>query len=373
MLIKKFNVIVGRGIGYMFNGFKPNCRSVLIGSLPVKAHREAISLVWQYNPEIPLWVQLPVNRAEGMIPQFLPGMPGLKTDSGTPYINTDDPAFDSELVDFYEEYLDITEDRKEIEDSRFALSRDTAEGFFVFCDDIQNQPKAPVAVKGQVTGPVTFATGLTDQDKRAVFYNEQVRDTAVKLLSLKAVWQVKQLLPLKVPVIIFIDEPALAGYGSSEFTSISKEQVTICLEEVIGAVHDAGGLAGIHVCANTDWSVILDTSVDIVNFDAYSFFDRFILYPELIKRFINSGGILAWGIIPTSNEEDIEKETAESLVAKWKKQVAEIEGLGIDRSRIWAQSLISPSCGTGSLSKAHAIKVLGLTRSVSEILRKEIK
>ena len=226
----------------MPNGFKPYCRSVLIGSLPVKSHREAISLVWQYNTEIPVWAQLPANKAEGMIYQFLPGMPGLKTHDGRWYIDTEDPGFDTELVRFYEEYLDILESRKDIHSSRFALTRDVAEGFFVLEEALKSTHGSLDAVKGQVTGPITFTTGVTDREKRAIFYNEQVRDAAVKLLSLKAAWQVEQLSALKVPVMIFIDEPALAGYGSSEFTSISKEQVTACLEEVIGAIHDAGGV-----------------------------------------------------------------------------------------------------------------------------------
>lgn len=360
-----------KGVRKMSNQFYPNCRSVLIGSLPVKTHKEAISLVWRYSPDIPLWVQLPVNKQEGMIFQFLSGMPGLTGNEETFYIDTQNDAFDADMVDFYQEYLDIIENRKDIDNSRFVLTRDTAEGFFVFRDDALQQAGPPVAVKGQVTGPITFTTGLIDGEKRAVFYNEQLRDAAVKLLSLKAVWQVKQLSRLNTPAIIFIDEPSLAGFGSSEFTSISRDQVVACLGEVIEAVHTAGGLAGIHVCANTDWSVVLDTSVDIVNFDAYAFFDRLILYPDHIKRFINSGGILAWGIVPTLNEADIEKETTESLVKKWKIQMNALLDLGIDKSRILAQSLISPSCGTGSLSEQHALKVLELTKSVSDILRNE--
>jgi len=61
----------------------------------------------------------------------------------------------------------------------------------------------------------------------------------------------------------------LQGTGSSGLISISREEILICLDEMIEAVHTEGGLAGIHVCANTDWSLILDSSVDIVNFDAF--------------------------------------------------------------------------------------------------------
>jgi hypothetical protein len=104
-------------------------------------------------------------------------------------------------------------------------------------------------------------------------------------------------------VIIFIDEPALAGFGSSELISISKEEILACLREVVDAIHTDGGLAGIHVCANTDWSLVLESGADIVNFDAYAYFDRFILYGDPIREFLAAGGMLAWGIVPTLEPE----------------------------------------------------------------------
>jgi hypothetical protein len=61
-------------------------------------------------------------------------------------------------------------------------------------------------------------------------------------------------------------------------------------QEVVDAIHADGGLAGIHVCANTDWSLVLESGADIVNFDAYAYFDRFILYGESqIRDFLAAG------------------------------------------------------------------------------------
>lgn len=349
--------------------FTADCRVVLIGSLPLKDHREAIGLVAQYSPEIPLWVQLPANPAEGMIRQFLPGLPGLSDGVRGAFVDSESDSFGESLLDFYAEYLAVTESGASLDLSRFALTSDVARGFFEFVDYLHSRDKTPVAVKGQVTGPITLTTQVKDRQQKAIFYHDQLRDAAVKLISLKAAFQVKTLSRFKVPVIIFIDEPALAGYGSSEFTSISKADVTACLEEVIGAVHAAGGLAGIHVCANTDWSIILESSVDIVNFDAYSYFDRFVLYPDHIKKFIGSGKMIAWGIVPTSPAEALEAESAASLVKKWDDQVKILERWGIDRKVIFSRSFITPSCGTGSLRPEQALKALELARSVSETLR----
>jgi hypothetical protein len=79
---------------------------------------------------------------------------------------------------------------------------------------------ALVAIKGQVTGPITFGMGLKDHQGRAVYYDLNARDAAVKLLALKAAYQVRTFKAFGCPVIVFLDEPALAGYGSSEMISI---------------------------------------------------------------------------------------------------------------------------------------------------------
>ena len=353
----------------MVERFQPHGLPVLIGSLPFAEHEQALKLVLNYTPEIPLWIQLPVHREEGMVAQFMPGMPGLCATADRSFIDTAQADFDRDLIHFYEEYLAVMEGNTDLSDSRFLLDEDTARGFFLFIASLKRLSAPPVAVKGQVTGPFTFCTGILDQNKKAIIYDEQIKDAAVKLLALKSRWQVRQLSQFGCPVIIFFDEPALAGFGSSEFISISKDTIIQSLEEVMEAVHAEGGLAGVHVCANTDWSLILDSTADIVSFDAYSYFERFILYKDSIKEFLNAGKIIAWGIVPTLEVDKLENETTESLINRWKEKAAQLEKLGIDSNQLISQSLITPSCGSGSLSAELAIKVLRLTREVSQQIR----
>jgi methionine synthase II (cobalamin-independent) len=352
--------------------FEANCRPLLIGSLPLAEHTAASQLVFQYTPEIPLWVQLPINNYEGMIPQFLSGLPGVCELNGRIFVDTAAPEFDQQMLEFYEEYMAVNDSQQDLDQSRFVLKSDTAPGFAVLKEQLSAQSQAPLAVKGQVTGPFTFCTGLKDENRQAIFYNLQLKDAAIKLLAMKAAWQVEQLSTFDRPVIIFCDEPALAGFGTSEFLSVSRDDIITCLDEVMTAVHTAGGLVGVHICANTDWSLVLESRTDIVNFDAYNYFDRFILYPELIRNYIAAGKIMAWGIVPTGDENDVAKETVESLTTQWFDKIQAIEDLGIDRRQIAIQSLITPSCGAGMLSPEMAERVLQLTQGLSARLRKEL-
>ncbi len=354
--------------------FKPHGLAMLIGSQPLKDHDTAIRRVFEHVPHIPNWVQLPVNPHEGMVEQFMAGLPGLVQKTDRYYVDTAGSSFDEQMLSFFEEYLLVSEQGGGWDQSRFALTPDMAQGFFSLLDALASASGELKAVKGQITGPITFCTGMRDHEKRAIFYHDALRDAAVKLLALKAAWQAKELKTAGkgVPVIIFIDEPALAGYGSSEFISISREDIATCLQEVIAVIHDQGALAGVHVCANTDWSLLLDSDVDIINFDAHGYFDKFILYGDQLKAYFASGRYLAWGLVPTLRAEQIEAVTTDALWKDWQAKADRLVSMGLDYDTVRAQSFVTPACGTGSLTPELGQKVLVLTRELSQRIQKGV-
>ncbi|HIJ79411.1 MAG: hypothetical protein OEY01_10935 [Desulfobulbaceae bacterium] len=348
--------------------FQANGLATLIGSLPVNNHRDALSLIFNHTPDIPLWPQLPCNPQEGMLSQFIEGMPGIIEENERTYFNIQTPSFEQEMVAYFEKYLAACEDHNLLADSPFAVSRERAQGLFALKEALLEQ-KGLTAVKGQITGPFTLLTGLHDQEGRAAYYDPTIREMAIKGLALKAAWQVRFLKESGLPVLMFIDEPALAGLGSSAFISISLADIGQDLNEVIDAIHNNGGLAGVHVCANTDWDFLLSSNIEVLSFDAYSFFDKLAVYKEKLYAFLDRGGIIAWGGVPTSEKEQIDKESADSLVALWEKQYQQLVTPQWDLAKLLRQTLITPSCGTGSLPLPYANKVLELTRDVSLKLR----
>ncbi len=350
--------------------FKANGLPLLIGSLPMESHEKATKLVLEYTPDIPLWVQLPQYKEEGMVPQFLPGLPGFTSTSGKNLLDTSKPEFDEEFLAFFEEYLSVTESGGDLGASRFALSGTRGKGFFEFLRQVDEKEKPFIALKGQVTGPITFGTAVKDETNKDIFYNDQLKDAAIKKLALNARWQAWEFSKRGAVPIIFIDEPALAGFGTSVYITITKEDVVQSIEEIILEIHAENGLAGVHVCANTEWDMLLGSKVDIISFDAYSFFDKFILYPEMIKAYLGQGKILAWGIVPTSKAEVVAAQTSQGLVQMLHAQMDELAGkTGIDKETIISQSFITPSCGTGSLDLDSAKTVLRLTKEVSKAFR----
>lgn len=347
--------------------FKAECKPILIGSLPLNDHREAVELILTHSPEIPLWPQLPKLPGEGMIRQFITGFPGLQESGSRYWIDTDSHDFEEQMTSFYQEYMDIEEDPALLVNSRFALGKDTTRGFILFLQALSQGNHKSTTLKGQITGPVTTGIGVKDQYDRSIFYNDDLRDMLVKMLSLKARWQVEEMKEYTKdnPPIIFIDEPGIVSFGSSAFLGITKEMVTEAVDEVIGEIKNSGGLAGVHICANGDWSPVLSSAADIISFDAYFYFDNFTLYKEMLTSYLQRGGILAWGIVPTSDPDILEQINSDSLFTLFLQQVEVISGFGFSQKQIMDQTLIAPSCGTGSLSTKLALKVINLTSEVS--------
>lgn len=343
--------------------FEPSCLPTIIGSLPHTDARKAIELILKYMPELPAWPQLPKLPCESMMRQFTDGIPGFVEREDRTYFDTANPAFEEELLAFYEKYIAASEGEDPQALEEFRVIQRCAAGLYELLNISHFQDA--IAVKGQITGPFTLGTNLTDQDRRSAYYDSRLREAIVKSLAMKTKWQIHQLRRYDLPVIIFVDEPGMRYFGTADFVGISRENIINDLDEMIDAIHSEGCIAGIHCCGNTDWSVILDTKIDILSFDAYEYFDRLVLYADGLKEFLDRGGVISWGITPTLQADKLPTETTDSLVSRFESHVKLLEKRGIAGDRILRQSIITPSCGMRGLSEEMAVYALQLTSDVS--------
>jgi methionine synthase II (cobalamin-independent) len=328
----------------------------MIGSLPHSDPDKAAALVARFLPDIPVWPQLPRRSfREGMVAQYSEGFPGIV--AGEEKVSVDTTKdLDGPLEKLYAAHLDN-------DATAYGISADYAAGLhrFLGLDNL-----SPQAIKGQVTGPVTWGLAVSDDSGKAIIYDDMLADAAVKLLRLKAMWQEKTLGKISKRSIIFVDEPAMASYGSS-YVPLSRERVVSLIDEVLGGI---SGLKGVHCCGNTDWSVLLDTRMDIISFDSYDYAQSLTIYQEEGKGFIGRGGAVAWGIVPT-DEKRLAQETSASLKDRLEEAMAPFTRHGIPFDRLARQGLLTPSCGLGSLNNDDAAaRALELLAELSTKMRK---
>jgi len=343
-----------------------NCIATGIGSLPLVEPDEAVALSLKYLPEAPIWPQLPQRSfLEHFCVQYSEGLPGLVADSGEQKLYFDTSQDLSPALErFYERYL-----AKDLD--RFRLSKDHAAGFHAFVAALKKKglPGSARFLKGHCTGPLTFGITVKDSDGKDIVYHDILFDAITKGLAMKAAWQVRTLKQFGLPVIVFIDDPAMYALSSGLY-SLSPGLIAGKLREIIAMVQDEGGILGIHCCGNADWPLLFRTGADIISFDAASYLDKVLLYREELKEFFHRGGSLAWGIVPTTGFTG--EETADELVELLEGGIQRLTDSGIDRSVVLRQCLITPSCGLGSLTTAQAEAILKLTREVSDEMQKKI-
>ncbi|MDP1853484.1 MAG: hypothetical protein Q8L26_04715 [Candidatus Omnitrophota bacterium] len=365
-----------------------------IGSLPYLDAKEALDFVLScFKGDIAFWPQLPKKSfLEQMMVQFSEKLPGVVIDlkNKNIFVDIKKKSFSREVEECFQNYLDGNLDY-------FSISPEYASGLYALCDKLKelqglgsqkiinpvrdgsskddrlltlnSQDKNQLSiknnlnnidvakiisngVKGQIVGPITLGMNLLDSDKQPVIYNSELKECLIKLLTMKAVWQIRKLKIIneKLKIILFIDEPYLSCSGLSFFT-LKREDVIAALNEIIEAAHAEGAAVGIHCCGNTDWSLILSTGLDILSFDAYGYLDNLLLYRDALDKYLARGGILSFGIVP--NNEEAQKAGIKEDLANRVRQAK--DKLKIDRF------LITSSCGCGTLDIGFSEKISRLS------------
>lgn len=328
-----------------------------IGSLPYSNPEDAVKLVFSKFAEIPFWPQLPKKSPrENMYAQYAHNLPCARWDEQSKklWFEVDDNT-SAELAEFYEHILAENFDQ-------FEFTSEEAAGFFAFLEMAPSLiSDKTIAIKGQVTGPISFGLAVSDQNKKALIYNTELFEAIVDGLAIKARWQIRKLKELNKPVILFFDEPYLVSIGSA-FANINAKKVKEYLRKVVEQAKSEDAFVGIHCCANTDWSLLLDLPIDILSLDAFEYFDNLMLYKEQLKDYLLKGGFVALGIVPTN--ERVFELNEEILADKATGKIFELAKV-CDKDDISSQILITPACGLGSSTKAVAERALELTKRTS--------
>ncbi len=334
----------------------------VVGSFPHTDAERLVDDLFTRLPDVPAWPQLPVRDwRESMYVQYSEHLPGAIVDTETQriFFRTGE-TFESELEAFYQALVD-----EDVE--HFAISRDYALGLHLFLERLERaQDRRPRCAKGQVTGPFSFAMTVTDEGKRSLAYSPELREVAVQGMAMKGRWLARRLRERCDEALVVIDEPYLCSFGSA-FVNVPREDVIAAIDATVSGIHAEGALAGLHCCGNTDWSLVLETGIDVLNFDACQFFHGLPLYPAEVAAFLSRGGALSWGIVPTSSA--VEQTTAVDLLAMFDDRVRQLADKGIDPATVRAQSLLTPSCGLGTQTVAIAERVLDVLGELGTLVR----
>ncbi len=355
-----------------FKTFYPQMMATGVGSLPYTGADQALKLIWDSVPEAPHWPQLPRQGAESsFIGQYLKALieTGIIGDYEQPRFQVEEADWTERMAEFYQLYLEAEEGSRAALD-RFAFGAQGGEGFEAFCSDLaKHGTREAVLLKGQLSGPLTLGLQITDKNRRSSYYDETQREMLVKALALHAEWQTRRLREFGLPVLMTIDDPGLYAFGASTHVTLERDTIIADLNSIAAKIQAAGGIPAIHVCAGMDWTLIFDSNIQVLNFDAYEYMTSMLVLAEPLKRYLERGGVVSWGIVPT--QEKVWQESADSLRQRLEDGLAQLIHKGVDATLLRRQSMLTPSCGTGTLKQETAERVYQVLGELSEVLREK--
>ena len=350
--------------------FEANCGTTAMGIMPHKDIDRALDLA--LGLDIPFWPQLPnVSLYEDMYVQTSENFPGISIDFEKGRLVFDTPKFVEELNDYFS---------KMEQPETFAL---TAEYSSVFNRFLSRNLQGYSAVRGQITGPVSFGFKVLDEVLKPIIYNEEVRAILFDFIQKKVNHQYQELAARNKNAFVWVDEPGL-GYIFSGFSGYNDQQAK---EDYSTFVQGLEGPKGLHLCADVNLPYLLELGIEVLSFDAFQIGFMPKEYASNVADFIKKGGVISWGIVPTDSS-ILSTQTPEqlsSLLSDYWKVISENTGLSL--KQIAEQALIAPArcclrdiaagtsetCGISNREEAIVEKAFAFLHHISHLLREKYR
>lgn len=297
-----------------------------MGIMPYTDIEKAFELA--FSLDIPFWPQLPrVNFYEDMYAQASENFPGIEVDTENKRLNFSTIRFEQKLGSYFEKMDD---------NKTFTLSEKYSMVYHKF---LSKETERYYAIRGQITGPVSFGFNVIDENRKPIIYNDEVRTVLFDFIQKKVNVQYHELRERNSNAFVWVDEPGL-GYVFSGYSGYNDKQAQ---EDYLGFLQGLEGPKGLHLCANVNLPYLLKLGIEILSFDAYQIEFMPKEYAAAVAEFLGDGGIISWGIIPTESA-ILKRETPERLASRlidyWE---VVAKNSDLTQEQISEQALVAPA------------------------------
>jgi hypothetical protein len=309
--------------------------------------------------DIPYWPQLPrLSYYEDMYVQASEHFPGILLDIDNQKLSFSMEKFLSEfettMANFDEpDFFDISPEYSTVYHRFLEL-------------DLTQRP----AIRGQLEGPISFGMNVLDENKRPILFDDTIRPFMFEFMSKRINVQLQRLKRLNPNAFMFVDEPGLQFL----FSALSGYDSTAARDDMALFFSMLGRPCGVHLCGNPDWDFLLGLDMDVLSLDVYLNGEIFSSYAGAIRRFLDRGGVIVWGMVPT-NFEPFEEESTDALQDKLTNLWQRLDRKGIDTDFLLSQSLLSPAtcCLVNPDMEKTVDKAFEVVRRLSARLRKKYR
>jgi hypothetical protein len=332
--------------------------NLLTTAMAVMPHRDVDrALETALSLDVPFWPQLPnLNYYEDMYVQAAEHFPGIVLDVEKKTLRFSLDKFTEEFEETMARfddppYFDISPEYSVVYHRFRAL-------------DLSGRP----AIRGQLEGPVSFGFNILDQDERPILFDDTIRPFMFEFMSKRINVQLAGLKQQNPNAFMFIDEPGMQ-FIFSALSGYNDQKAKGDLETFLAAIDHP---RGIHLCGNPDWDFLLNLDMDILSMDVYSNAEIFVSCAGSVKRFLDRGGVIVWGIVPTGIEA-FAKENLGFLAMRLEDIWKRLGEKGIDIDYLLSRSMLSPAtcCLVNPDREATVEKAFRMINDLSCFLREK--
>ena len=334
--------------------FSPNCQTTAMGIMPHADIDRALEVA--LSLDIPFWPQLPkVSYFEDMYVQALENFPGVRIDVANQRILFDLSRFNEELPSYFEKADDLR---------TFEL---TGEYSLVYHRFLEKDLSHYSAIRGQMISPISLGLKIVDQDQKSIIYHDEVREVLFDFIQRKVNRQYQELKEKNPNAFVWVDDPGL-GLIFSALSGYNEVHAKRDLDQFLEGLE---GPKGVHLCAKPDWDFLLKSKIDILSFDSFNCGEVIVNYSSL-REFIDKGGIISWGIVPTYTE-ILEQESIDSLKDRLETFWEDLSRKGVDQGKLLRQSLLAPAtCNLMNVDKEKTVeKAFEVLKNLSVKIREK--
>ncbi|MBW2262339.1 MAG: hypothetical protein JRG91_10235 [Deltaproteobacteria bacterium] len=302
-----------------------NLLTTAMGVMPHRDVERAIEAAMSLD--VPFWPQLPLlSYREDMYVQASEHFPGIVLDMKARTLGFSMDRF----VEEAEEVLARFDDP-----AWFDVSEGYSQVYHRFLElDLSGRP----AIRGQIEGPVSFGFNVLDQDERPILFDDTVRPFMLEFLARRVNAQLARLKQCNRNAFMFVDEPGLQ-FVFSAMSGYADQAARTDMETFLSMIDRP---RGIHLCGNPDWDFLLEMDMEVLSLDAYTNAEVVASYAPSIRRYLERGGSIVWGIVP-SNVEPFTSESVDSLEQRLEGIWNALQKAGMDRELLIARSMLSPA------------------------------
>jgi hypothetical protein len=277
-----------------------------------------------------------------MIPQALDDLPGLRVEqdgqtSLSEEIWTSRAAMTNERL--ARAFQSSKSDLHAFE--AFEPSASTSSSWQAFLWELQERRQK--IAKIQLAGPMTCQWTLRLSDGTSADRHADISSQIFRLVLARALAMTRRLQASDVTPILFLDEPGLYAYSSSNPKHVATFQE---LKLMVQTLRKEGVVVGLHCCSNADWRSILTMELNYLSLDTnLSLGSLLTAAQQELVSFLDRGGRLALGVIPTGRSPALKSLNARDLYVDLKAQL--LAGLESETRlrQVLSEALYTPACG----------------------------